>query len=78
LTWIDVRVGPETIVDPTFIVTRSMEDFVTWVDTSKIHRKVLKYNDKVSIYMYMYLQIVLAQMILCLAFFFQLDDYDLL
>jgi ribosomal protein S4 len=44
---IDVRVGPETISDPSFMVARSMEDFVTWVDTSKIRRKVLNYNDKV-------------------------------
>jgi U3 small nucleolar ribonucleoprotein protein IMP3 len=27
-----------------------MEDFVTWVDTSKIKRAVLKYNDKLDDY----------------------------
>jgi U3 small nucleolar ribonucleoprotein protein IMP3 len=43
-----VRVGADTITDPAFLVTRSMEDFVTWVDTSKIKRKIMKYNDKVS------------------------------
>ena len=43
-----VRVGPDTITDPAFHVTRSMEDFVTWVDTSKIKRKVLRYNDKLD------------------------------
>ncbi|CAG9463648.1 unnamed protein product [Pedinophyceae sp. YPF-701] len=43
-----VRVGPETITDPAFLVTRSMEDFVTWVDTSKIKRKVQKYSDKLD------------------------------
>lgn len=43
-----VRVGPQTITDPAFLVTRTMEDFVTWVDTSKIKRKILKYNDKVK------------------------------
>jgi len=42
-----IRVGPEVVTDPAFLVTRSMEDFVTWVDTSKIKRKILKYNDKV-------------------------------
>jgi U3 small nucleolar ribonucleoprotein protein IMP3 len=31
-------------------VTRSFEDFVTWVDTSKIKRKVMKYNDKLDDY----------------------------
>lgn len=45
-----VRVGPETITDPAFLVTRNMEDFVTWVDTSKIKRKILKYNDKVRVW----------------------------
>lgn len=44
-----IRVGPQTITDPAFLVNRTMEDFVTWVDTSKIKRKILKYNDKVKI-----------------------------
>ncbi len=43
-----VRVGPETITDPAYHVTRTMEDFVTWVDTSKIKRKVAAYNDQVG------------------------------
>eukprot|EP00208_Stichococcus_sp_RCC1054_P002208 CAMPEP_0206135616 /NCGR_PEP_ID=MMETSP1473-20131121/891_1 /ASSEMBLY_ACC=CAM_ASM_001109 /TAXON_ID=1461547 /ORGANISM="Stichococcus sp, Strain RCC1054" /LENGTH=182 /DNA_ID=CAMNT_0053527591 /DNA_START=219 /DNA_END=767 /DNA_ORIENTATION=+ len=43
-----VRVGPETVTDPAFLVTRSMEDFVTWVDTSKIKRKVQKFNDQLD------------------------------
>ncbi|KAJ2779033.1 U3 small nucleolar ribonucleoprotein imp3 [Coemansia javaensis] len=43
-----VRVGPDTVSDPAFLVTRNMEDFVTWVDTSKIKRKILKYNDKLD------------------------------
>ncbi|KAL4422927.1 hypothetical protein ABPG75_009124 [Micractinium tetrahymenae] len=45
-----VRVGPDTVTDPAFLVTRSMEDFVTWVDTSKIKRKVQRYNDKLDDY----------------------------
>ncbi|KAJ4833093.1 hypothetical protein Tsubulata_001073 [Turnera subulata] len=45
-----IRVGPETVTDPAFLVTRNMEDFVTWVDTSKIKRKVLQYNEKVDDY----------------------------
>ncbi len=45
-----VRVGPETVLDPAFLVTRSLEDFVTWVDTSRIRRKVLAYNDKLDDY----------------------------
>ena len=27
-----------------------MEDFVTWVDTSKIKRKVMRYNDALDDY----------------------------
>lgn len=45
-----IRVGIETVTDPAFLVTRNMEDFVTWVDTSKIKRKVLEYNDKLDDY----------------------------
>jgi U3 small nucleolar ribonucleoprotein protein IMP3 len=45
-----IRVGPETVTDPAFLVTRNLEDFVTWVDTSKIKRKVMKYNDKLDDY----------------------------
>ncbi|KAI5661276.1 hypothetical protein M9H77_20599 [Catharanthus roseus] len=45
-----IRVGPETVTDPAFLVTRNMEDFVTWVDSSKIKRKVLEYNDKLDDY----------------------------
>lgn len=43
-----VRVGPDTITDPAYLVTRRMEDFVTWVDTSKLKRTVMAYNDEVS------------------------------
>ncbi|ORY98834.1 30S ribosomal protein S4 [Syncephalastrum racemosum] len=43
-----VRVGPKPMTDPAFLVTRTMEDFVTWVDTSKIKRKIMKYNDKLD------------------------------
>jgi len=45
-----VRVGPDSITDPAFLVTRNMEDFVTWVDTSKIKRTVMQYNDEVDDY----------------------------
>jgi U3 small nucleolar ribonucleoprotein protein IMP3 len=43
-----VRVGPNVVTDPAFLVTRSMEDFVTWVDSSKVRRTVHKYNDKLD------------------------------
>ena len=45
-----VRVGPKTVTEPAFLVTRNMEDFVTWVDTSKIKKKVLQYNDRLDDY----------------------------
>jgi U3 small nucleolar ribonucleoprotein protein IMP3 len=43
-----VRVGVNVITDPAFMVTRSMEDFLTWVDSSKIKRTVQRYNDKLD------------------------------
>mmetsp|Transcript_29592 Transcript_29592/g.76444 ORF Transcript_29592/g.76444 Transcript_29592/m.76444 type:complete len:182 (-) Transcript_29592:1200-1745(-) len=43
-----IRIGPNVVTDPAFLCTRSMEDFITWVDTSKIKRKVMKYNDKLD------------------------------
>ncbi|MCJ1484266.1 Small subunit (SSU) processome component [Schaereria dolodes] len=43
-----VRVGTDVITDPAFMVTRNMEDFVTWMDSSKIKRNILKYRDKLD------------------------------
>ncbi|EKM59535.1 uncharacterized protein PHACADRAFT_81995 [Phanerochaete carnosa HHB-10118-sp] len=43
-----VRAGPDTITDPAFLVTRHMEDFVTWVDTSKLKRTIMRYNDELD------------------------------
>lgn len=45
-----IRVGPDTVTDPAFLVTRNLEDFVTWVDSSKIKRKVLQYNERLDDY----------------------------
>lgn len=68
---LDIRVGPDVVTDPAFLVTRyvilscgfslalqltfrtlpslsNMEDFVTWADSSKIRKKILKYNDKLD------------------------------
>ncbi|XP_020671570.2 U3 small nucleolar ribonucleoprotein IMP3 [Pogona vitticeps] len=41
-----VRVGPEVVTDPAFLVTRAMEDFVTWTDSSRIRQHVLNYNQE--------------------------------
>ena len=43
-----VRVGPNVVTDPAFLVTKSLEDYVTWTDQSKIRRTVQKYNDKLD------------------------------
>eukprot|EP01036_Dinobryon_divergens_P031902 gene31902-41392_t len=43
-----VRVGPHIVTDPAFLVTRTFEDYVTWVDNSKIKRTIMKYNDKLD------------------------------
>ena len=45
-----VRVGPNVITDPAFLVTRTFEDYVTWVDSSKIKRTIMRYNDKLDDY----------------------------
>ncbi|KAK4955292.1 U3 small nucleolar ribonucleoprotein imp3 [Elasticomyces elasticus] len=43
-----VRVGTEVVTDSAFLVNRNMEDFVTWVDSSKIKRNIMKYRDKLD------------------------------
>lgn len=43
-----VRVGTEVVTDPAFLISRGMEDFVTWVDGSKVKRQVLQYRDKLD------------------------------
>lgn len=43
-----VRVGAEMVKDPAFLVSRTLEDFVTWVDGSTIRKHVLEYNNIVS------------------------------
>ena len=41
-----VKVGVDTVTDPAFHVTRSMEDHITWVRTSKIAAKVKNYRQE--------------------------------
>ncbi|VDK51201.1 unnamed protein product [Anisakis simplex] len=41
-----VRVGTELITDPAFLVTRNMQDTVTWTNSSKIREHVLDYNNQ--------------------------------
>lgn len=40
-----VRVGPEIVLDPAFLVSRNLEDFITWTNSSSIRKHVLEYND---------------------------------
>ena len=40
-----IRVGPDTVMDPAFLVPRNLEDFVTWVDTSKIRQHMMEYKN---------------------------------
>lgn len=34
--------------DPAFLVTRNMEDFITWVDSSKIKQNIMRYREKLD------------------------------
>jgi U3 small nucleolar ribonucleoprotein protein IMP3 len=43
-----VRVGTETITDPAYLVSRGMEDFVTWTVGSKIKQNIMKYRDQLD------------------------------
>ncbi|KAK9481216.1 hypothetical protein V1514DRAFT_287357 [Lipomyces japonicus] len=43
-----VRIGPEVITDPAYLVTRNMEDYLTWVDSSKIKKSILKYRNELD------------------------------
>uniref|UniRef100_A0A663MLX1 IMP U3 small nucleolar ribonucleoprotein 3 n=1 Tax=Athene cunicularia TaxID=194338 RepID=A0A663MLX1_ATHCN len=41
-----VRVGPEVVTDPALLIPRAVEDFITWVDASRLRQKVLDYNQE--------------------------------
>ncbi|KAM0685665.1 U3 small nucleolar ribonucleoprotein imp3 [Conglomerata obtusa] len=41
-----VRLGPKIITNSGTIVSRGIEDFVKWVDTSKIKQKIEEFNDE--------------------------------
>lgn len=45
-----IRVGPQTVLDPAHLVSRSVEDFVTWADSSRIKRTVMRYNGRLDDY----------------------------
>lgn len=39
-----VRVGPECITNPAFMVSRLAEDFITWTEGSRIREKIANYK----------------------------------
>lgn len=45
-----IRIGPTPVTDPAFLVSRTSEDHITWVDTSRIKRTIMRYNDKLDDY----------------------------
>lgn len=52
-----------------------MEDFVTWVDTSKLKRTIMSYNDEVRLLSFFLSALYLTRDV---SSFLQLDDFDLL
>ena len=40
-----VRIGPEVVMDPAYLVSRNLEDYITWTNASKIKKHVMEYND---------------------------------
>lgn len=45
-----VRVGTEVITNPAFLVTRALEDHVTWTNKSKVRRQIMEYNNQLDDY----------------------------
>ena len=43
-----IRVGPHIMTSPAFLVPRTLEDYVTWVDASKIRRTVQTYKNQLD------------------------------
>lgn len=41
-----VRVGIELVTDPAFLVTRNLQDCITWTKDSKIRKHILNYNNE--------------------------------
>ena len=45
-----IRIGPEIVKDPAFIVSRGLEDFIAWAHGSRIRETVKRYNDEYDDY----------------------------
>ena len=39
-----VKIGPDVVRNPSFLVTRKVEDYLTWDDESKMKRKVEEFR----------------------------------
>jgi U3 small nucleolar ribonucleoprotein protein IMP3 len=48
--FLDVRIGPEVITDPAYLVTRNLEDFITWTNGSNIKKSILQFNEEFDDY----------------------------
>ncbi len=48
-----VRVGTKIISDTSTLISRAMEEFVTWSETSKIKRKIEQFNEEMDDYKYL-------------------------
>lgn len=40
-----VRLGPELVSDPAILVTRKMEEYLTWRDTSKLRGHIADFHN---------------------------------
>lgn len=40
-----VKVGTETVVDPSLLITRLMEDYITWRDGSKVKETITQFTE---------------------------------
>ena len=45
-----LQIGTDVVYNPAMMVTRNMEDHISWVNTSKIKKKIDTYNDTVDDY----------------------------
>lgn len=41
-----VRVGTDVVTDPAFLVSRNVEDWITWTEGSKVKRTVARYRER--------------------------------
>jgi len=44
------QVGPDSVTDPNLLMTRVMEDHISWNDSSKIKRKIMTYKGTLDDY----------------------------